>query len=125
MPRPRTPTAILELRGAFKNHPSRKKDRAGEVRSNTPLPGAPQLLTKRQKEIWADLKKRGIWLTSPDRFLVEIAAVLLDKHERKEIDYKEVPHLISVLSKLCFTPVERQKMNAGVQDRPLCRKFIF
>jgi hypothetical protein len=41
MARPRIPTAVLELRGAFKNHPSRLKDRKYEPLVSTSLPEPP------------------------------------------------------------------------------------
>lgn len=111
MPRPRTPTALLELRGTFKRNPSRGRQRAGEPRPTTPLPGPPVHFTKEQKAAWVEIARYGTWLTSPDQFMLAIAVVLLDKHRRRAIDYKEIPHLISVLSLLGFNPRDRAKMN--------------
>lgn len=42
--------------------------------------------------------------------MAHIAIVLLDKHRRRAIDYREIPQLISVLSLLGFTPKDRAKM---------------
>jgi hypothetical protein len=44
MSRPRTPTAVLELRGAFKEHPERARERAGEPRPTEPLGEPPKRL---------------------------------------------------------------------------------
>ena len=117
MGRNRTPTAVLELRGSFKNHPSRKREREGEIKPTTPLGSPPASFTKNQKAIWADVRARGTWLTGPDRYMCEVAVVLMDKHTRRAIDYKEIPHLIGVLSKLGFTPADRAKMN--IKEEPL------
>lgn len=111
MARPRTPTALLELRGTFKRNPSRGRDRANEPKPTTALGSPPASFTKDQKAIWADVRARGWWLTGPDRYMCEVAVVLMDKHTRRAIDYKEIPHLIAVLSKLGFTPADRAKMN--------------
>jgi hypothetical protein len=75
MARPRTPTAALELRGAFKNHPSRK-DREFEPVVTTDLPEPPKHLIGASRATWLEMKSRGHWFTSADKFLVEIAATL-------------------------------------------------
>jgi hypothetical protein len=79
MARPRLPTALLELRGAFKNHPSRLKERKYEPIVTTALPDPPQNLPRPVKAAWQEMQSRGWWLTSADQFLVEIAATLLGK----------------------------------------------
>lgn len=115
MGRNRTPTAVLELRGAFKNHPSRRREREGEIKPSTPLGSPPTSFTRAQKAIWSEVKERGTWLVGPDRYMTEIAVVLMDKHRRNAIDYKEIPHLLAVLSKLGFTPVDRVKMRIDAE----------
>jgi len=112
MGRNRTPTPLLELRGAFKNHPSRRREREGEIKPTTPLPGPPAWFSKSQKAVWAEVQALGYWLTSPDRFMCEVAVTLLDRHIRGVSDYKEIPHLISILAKLGLTPVDRAKLKA-------------
>lgn len=111
MGRNRTPTEILELRGSFSRHPERRRAREGEIKPTTPLGSPPSSFTKDQKAIWIEVKEHGTWLTSADRFMIEVAVVLMDRHTRRVIDYKEIPHLIGVLSKLGFTPGDRAKMN--------------
>lgn len=116
MARPRTPTALLELRGSFKRNPSRGRDRTGEPRPTAPLPGPPNHFTREQKAVWAEVALYGTWLTSPDQFMLAIAVVLLDKHRRSDIDYKEVPHLVSALSLLGFNPRDRAKINVPERE---------
>jgi hypothetical protein len=68
MGRPRTPTAVLKLRGAFINHPSRGRDREFEPRIATGLPAPPQYLESGPAAMWLAIQSRGYRLTSADRF---------------------------------------------------------
>lgn len=71
MARPRIPTKVLELRGAFKNHPERRKERADEPEVAGALGTAPDCLDEAEKARWTELRKTLPWLTVADRFLVE------------------------------------------------------
>ena len=55
------------------------------------------------------MQAHGFWLTSADRFLLEIAAVLMTMHRNGE--HKITPLLIGVLGKLGFSPKDRGAMN--------------
>ena len=110
--RPRTPTAILELRGAFKNHPSRLRDRKLEPLVKTALPEPPRRLPKPVKLMWKEMQSHGgYWLTSADRFLVEIAATLMARYRGDELKSADTSLLIGVLNKIGFSPAERRKLN--------------
>lgn len=112
MGRPRTPTAVLELKGAFKNHPSRRRERAGE-----PLPAGdagtpPKHLSPQVAALWRDLTGYGSWLTAADRLLLEVAVVLFARFRAGELDGSGISKLISALSKLGFTPTDRGRVQA-------------
>jgi hypothetical protein len=94
-----TPTAVLELRGAFKNHPKQARERAGEPRPTEPLGDPPKRLKPVDKAAWREMQEHGFWLTSADQFMVEIAASLMAKQRGGTID---TPHalLVGTLSKL-------------------------
>lgn len=109
MSRPRTPTALLELRGAFKRNPDRKRARQNEPLVTTPLPEPPRRLPKPVKLMWREMQAHGFWLTSADRFLVEIAATLMTAHRAGE--QKTTSLLIGLLGKLGFSPKERAALN--------------
>jgi hypothetical protein len=111
MARPRTPTAVLELRGAFKNHPSRLKDRKHEPLVTTPLPEPPKYLTKAITATRLEMKSYGFWLTSADQFLVEIAATYMAAYRGDKLKSADTSLLIGVLNKIGFSPTERRKMN--------------
>jgi hypothetical protein len=111
MARPRTPTAVLELRGAFRRNPNRLKDRKYEPLVTTPLPEPPKYLAMAATAAWLEMKSRGYWLTSADRFLVEIAASLMARYRVNELKSGDVSLLIGLLSKLGFSPKERCALN--------------
>jgi hypothetical protein len=111
MGRTRTPTAVLKLRGAFINHPSRGRDRENEPVITAALPGPPRYLESAPATMWLAMKSRGYWLTSGDRFLVEIAATLMARYRFDEIKSGDVSQLIALLGKIGFSPSERSKMN--------------
>jgi hypothetical protein len=111
MGRTRTPTAVLKLRGAFKNHPSRGRDREFEPRIATGLPAPPQYLESPTAAIWREMNSRGYWLTSADQFLVEIAAALMARYRLDELESGDVSQLIGLLGKIGFSPNERGRMS--------------
>jgi hypothetical protein len=111
MARPRTPTSVLKLRGAFKNHPSRGRDRENEPIISTALPAPPRYLESATAAMWLAIRSRGYWLTSADRFLVEIAAALMARYRIDELKSGDVSMLITLLGKIGFSPNERGKMD--------------
>jgi hypothetical protein len=102
---------LLELRGAFKNHPSRLKERKYEPLVLTGLPDPPPRLDKRADSMWLEMKAKGFWLTSADKFLVEIAATLMAAYRDDRLKSADTALLIRVLGKFGFSPNERGKLN--------------
>jgi hypothetical protein len=111
MARPRMPTALLELRGGFKNRPSRRRARQYEPIVTTELPEPRPSLPKPVRLAWLEMQSRGFWLTSADRFLVEIAATLMARYRFGEIKSGDVSQLIGLLGKIGFGPKERSALN--------------
>ena len=58
-----------------------------------------------------EMKSRGYWLTSADRFLVEIAATLTARYRLDQLTHGHVSVLIGLLGKLGFSPRERGALN--------------
>jgi hypothetical protein len=114
--RPRTPTAVLELRGAFKNHPSRLKDRKNEPIILTGLPEPPQRLPKPVRSMWLEMRSSAFWLTSADQFLLEIAAVMMARYRVDELRSADISMLIGLLNKIGFSPTERRKLNLPTES---------
>jgi hypothetical protein len=99
--------AVLELRGAFRRNPTGKF----KPRISTALPEPPPRLPKPVKSAWLEMQGRGYWLTSADRFLVEIAATLMARYRFEEIKSGDVSQLIQLLGKLGFAPKDRSGLN--------------
>lgn len=78
MARPRTATAVLDARGAFKVNPERKRPKEPEAK--TPFPTIPPAtLTAAEKKCWRQIVKiaPGGVLTGADVVKVEITARLM------------------------------------------------
>lgn len=112
MARPRKPTAALELAGAFQKDPKRGKARESEP-VPTGKPGkAPANLEEAGIKAWDEMVREGFWLTSADKFLLEIAARYMAYFSEGGNDTKTVSLLVGVLNKLGFGPAERSKISA-------------
>jgi hypothetical protein len=111
MARPRLPTALLRLRGGFKNRPRRLRARQYEPVVTSALPEPPPSLPKPVRLTWLEIKANGFWLTSADRFLVEIAATLIAAYRSDSVKSGDVSLLIGLLGKIGFSPNERGRMN--------------
>jgi len=110
MSRPRTPTALLELRSAFKRNPDRKRARENELLVTTPLHEPPRRLSKPVKLAWKEMQAHGFWRTSADRFLLEIAPTPMSRR-RTDAQSAETSLLIGLLGKLGLSPKERGALN--------------
>jgi hypothetical protein len=110
MSRPRTPTAILELRGAYRKNPQRRRDRGGEPLITTPLGDPPAGLSDSEQAVWREMASIGHWLTGADRFLLEIAVSLVARHRAGELEGPATSKLIAALRNLGFAPVDRGRL---------------
>jgi len=113
MPRPRTPSKILDARGAFKKNPQRKRDGEPEVKS--PLGAPPEHLNESEAGCWHEIVSYAAMgvLTQADRLSVEIAARLLAE---SRVGFIEMPtarlsRLHVMLGQFGMTPSERSKLN--------------
>ena len=120
MPRQRTPTNVLYLKGAFKKHPDRLKGRQNEPKPTAGIGACPKHLIKAKKgykAIWDDFVKRappGVLYCS------DISALaLLVKLEFEIIhNFETMANArISQYRLLCgsfgFTPANRSKVDTG------------
>lgn len=114
MGRNRTPTAVLEMRGAFVKHPERRKARANEPRPLGTIGEPPQHLSSEQSGAWRELvlhSAPGV-LKNCDRFFLEVTASLLADLRAGKLGARGVTQLIACLSKLGMTPADRSKVQA-------------
>ena len=113
MARPRTPTALLDARGAFKHDPQRKRD--GEPVVKTPIGAPPDDFSADERKHWRGLVDRapmGV-LTSADYYSVVMAAKLLAEFFGNYADFSHarMARLHSLLGQFGMTPSERAKLS--------------
>lgn len=117
--RPRTPTNVLALRGAFDKDPQRRRE---DPATSGEIGAAPKHLTKEQKAIWREIKGQapiGV-MTNADRQALEDMCVLVDKRRTEKISISERRLLFSYLGRFGMTPADRAKI-AGPPTKPKSR----
>lgn len=123
MPRPRTPTNILDARGAFKKHPERRR-----VDPDTKkLRPAPKHLDESKRATWREIVRaapEGV-ITEADRFALEIAVQLLCEFRSDPIGYQaaRLTILNSLLAKMGMTPCDRAKVARAPQKPKTANPF--
>lgn len=122
MARPRTPTNVLELRGAFKRHPERKRDE--EPKPSQAIGECPDRLDAGERAAWDEIVATccpGV-LTNADRLAVELAARLLAElwDTGREFSVARMTRLHSILGSLGMTPSDRSKVHI-TQPKPKSR----
>jgi hypothetical protein len=118
MGRPRKPTAVLELTGAFRKDPQRKRT---EPPTTGPLGDPPEHFTAEQDAMWHELASvcpPGV-LTRSDRCLVEIAVVLMLQFRKQgaHMSSSDFNQLVSVLSRMGMRPADRSRVGIVIAGR--------
>lgn len=120
--RPRTPSKILELRGAFKTHPNRRRvDAEGSAPFN---PDPPAHLPQDAVPAWNWIVGRmpKIALFDCDEIPTEISARLLARYWLTG-ETATLRELRAWLSKLGFSPQDRTKL-PGTPEPPRPNPFV-
>jgi phage terminase small subunit len=118
MARPRTPTELLELRGAFRKDPQRRRSVGPKAAAGIGEP--PAHLKTEEAAIWHELvgnSPAGV-LTSADRPVLEMLARLMAKFREDWLTGAEFSILKSCLTELGWTPAARSKVAAPAEDKP-------
>lgn len=116
--RPRTPTNVLDLRGAFKKNPDRKRDREDEPQPKAGIGPPPKWFKADEKRAWdylVGIAPIGV-LGDSDRAYLEIASRLLAYSRRlsiEELEQAKVNRLETMLSKLGLNPADRSRVKVG------------
>lgn len=118
MARPRTATALLDARGAFKKNPGRARSNEPEVKSALPA-DPPLFLTSTEKDCWREVIRiapAGV-LTGADVVSVELAARLIAEMRTSFSDMPaaRLVRLDSMLQKLGLSPSGRASLTV---DKP-------
>jgi hypothetical protein len=115
MPRPRTPTIVLESRGALAHDAKRYAHRASEPKPTDPLGTPPPHLTKEQKKVWKELASTAPpdVLTVCDRWVVEAAVLLMTRVRTGIFNTADIAQLRSCLASLGMTPADRSRVSVS------------
>lgn len=114
MGRPRTPSNILDARGAFDKNPNRR--RVDEPEPNGDIGDPPERFNAAERAAWAEIIgacTQGVFCQS-DRIAVEVAAVLLAmfRADPAGIPAAKLVRLDSLLARFGMTPSDRSKVSA-------------
>jgi len=118
MGRPRKPTPVLELTGAFKKDPQRRRD--AEPVCEGPL-GDPPLTWDNDEElrsIWKEIVSitpAGV-LTRADRLIVEMICITMKRVRSGHALLGEMRLLMTGLGKLGLTPADRSKVSIAKEE---------
>jgi len=115
MPKPRTPSTVLEARGAFdKDQGRRREDFAAGVFD----PAPPKYFTARQKAVWTEIVTAlpASVLQATDRIAVELAARLVANFRAQpdaDVTSAQVAQIRTALAVLGMTPADRSRVSAA------------
>jgi hypothetical protein len=114
MPKPRTPSAVLEARGAFAHNPDRKRE---DFEAGVFDPAPPTYFKAHQKAAWNEIV--GVLpatvLQATDRMAVELAARLIAQFRKlpdDEVTSAQVAQIRTALAVLGMTPADRSRVSA-------------
>ena len=108
----KTPTRVLEARGAFRKNPQRKRE--GEPECTDPLGAPPGHLSPAEVACWQELAENapvGV-LVRADRHSVEMAACLLAefRQDRTAFNAARISKLQSLLGSFGMNPSDRASL---------------
>lgn len=123
MARPRKPTNVLELTGAFKKNPQRTRT---DAESAGELSAAPPHINGAVLNAWNEITRyapRDV-LTESDRLSIELAANLLAQFRDDPIEFTaaKLVRLEALLGKFGMTPADRSKVG-GKKEQPKGNPF--
>jgi hypothetical protein len=124
MPGRRTPTAILDARGAYLNHPERKRD--GEPKSTRPIGGPPKDFSDELKKVWREQQKRllpGV-ATFAHRTMFTLLVKLVHKMETDSLSFQGINILVSLSGRFGMTPADQARLTVETPKESKLSKFL-
>lgn len=123
MPKPRTPSAVLEARGAFAKDPGRRREDFDSGTFNREPPG---YFKPHQREVWDEIVNvlPTSVLQATDRIAVELAARLVAQFRHQddaEVTSAQVAQIRTALAVLGMTPADRSRV--GAKKAPQANPF--
>lgn len=132
MARPRKPTAVLELNGAFKKDPKRRKGRENEPKPKAALGDPLPWLDRAEKATWRELHSllaQGVGGDS-DAAAFATLCVLYSKLKKDRIGGRagltssELSQMITLFGRFGMTPADRSKISVPAkqeEDNPFAQ----
>ena len=124
MGRNRTPTSILDAKGAFNQNPQRR--RPDEPEPTGELGNPPKFMTKDEKKIWRELSRRiapGVaYADNRDPFVLLVR--LTDKLYKDTASDTQQKTLINLWSKFGLTPADRSKVAVEKGSKSALSTFL-
>jgi phage terminase small subunit len=121
----RTPTAILEAKGAFIGKPSRQRPYEPIVTRAIGAP--PDYLTDPERKVWKELVKQappGV-LKYSDRLLFSVLVSLAAKFQAREtMMVMETQQMIAISSKFGLSPADRAKIQVAPPKKSGLSAFL-
>ena len=110
MSRPRTPSNVLDLRGAFDKNPQRRRE---DPKVEAGLGEAPDYFNDDECKVWAEIAEsapEGV-LSRADRIAVEMLTDLIVRfRSRQPLKAAERNHMLNLLSRLGMTAADRSRV---------------
>lgn len=114
MPKPRTPSTVLEARGAFAHNPDRARE---DFQSGDFDPAPPKYFDAKQKAVWHEIV--GLLppkvLQATDRMAVELTSRLVANFRAMDdaaVTMAQVAQIRTALATLGMTPADRSRVSA-------------
>ena len=126
MAKNRTPTSILEAKGAFQQNPGRA--RKAEPKVTEPIGNPPTYLSAEEKKVWREIVKRsppGVLFES-DREAFELLVRLASKkrYHFSAMMVGEMSQFVSLCSRYAMTPADRSKVAVETPKKSALSDFI-
>lgn len=128
MGRNKTPTAILDAKGAFIHDPQRA--RVDEPKGGRPLTKKPPKylqMNEKEIELWKVLHKRllpGVAFESDEVMFADYVRLTLKWIEREPMMAAERTYRLSLASRFAMTPADRSKVQAEQPKESALTKFL-
>ena len=125
MARPRKPTAVLEMTGAFRRNPDRKKARESEPKTAGPIGPPPAHLSEPSSfgtklvEIWNELAAQapeGVLTVSDREQFATLVKVTAEIRRPGAVKPALIAAQQKLLSLFAMNPVARAQHGAGAKD---------
>lgn len=114
MAKPRTPSNVLALKGAFAKNPSRGRDRADEPEPVGEIGDAPKHLTSEERACWVELVLLcpvGVLCVNDRPFMEYAARVFASVRAPGPLDLKAGVRFEAIIGRLGMSPADRSKVS--------------